>query len=88
MFSVFTLTQEVYVNTLDGWKVVDQFPATEKVHLIVQTANIGWRTVYEIDSTEILQIWLVVGVPFCPVKEIVEREMATYLFMTRFTQFI
>ena len=88
MFSVFTLTQEVYVNTLDGWKVVNQFPATKKVHLIVQTAKICWRTVYEIDSTEILQVWLVAGVPVCLVKEIVEREIATYLFMTRFTQFI
>ena len=81
------MTEEVYVNALDGWKMVDQFPATEKVHLIVHTAKTGWRTVYEIDSTEILQIWLVAGVPVCPIKEIVEREMAMYLFMTRFAQF-
>lgn len=88
MLALFAITQEVYVNALDGWKVVDQFQATVKIQLLVKMRNIGWSTVYELNSAEILEVWLVAGVPVCSKKKIVEREIAMYLVIIQFVQFV
>ena len=88
MLALFAITQEVCVNALDGWKVVNQFQATVKIQLLVKMRNIGWSTVYEINSAEILEVWLVAGVPVCSKKKIVEREIAMYLVIIQFVQFV
>ena len=88
MLALFAITQEVCVNVLDGWKVVNQFQATVKIQLLVKMRNIGWGTVYEINSAEILQVWLVARAPVCSKKKIVEREIAMYLVIIQFVHFV